>query len=195
MTVVAPREVLVDGKTPGTVSLIVWGAAQRVQYDVAVAPAITQLQQQFRNLFPGEDINVTINDEATTLTGNVSSNAIMLRAGEIAEKTSSKTTVINLLQVPGGAQSQQVLLQVRFAEVNRQALKEAGSSSSPGQSRTRRPDTTEQFSASPIYREGRDADVQRLPEPLRLQHRAQRRRPHQGAPDARAFSRAWPSRT
>src|SRR5262245_46966466 len=33
---VQPREVLVDGKAPGTVSLIVWGGPQRVQYDVVV---------------------------------------------------------------------------------------------------------------------------------------------------------------
>ena len=34
--------------------------------------------------------------------------------------------VINLLQVPGGSESQQVMLQVRFAEVNRRALQELG---------------------------------------------------------------------
>src|SRR5262249_51951967 len=38
----------------------------------------------------------------------------------------SKTKVINMLQVPGGGQSEQVMLQVRFAEVNRQALLDAG---------------------------------------------------------------------
>ncbi len=34
--VVRPREVLVDGKAPGTVSLIVWGGDQRKHYDVVV---------------------------------------------------------------------------------------------------------------------------------------------------------------
>ncbi len=151
-TVVEPREVLIDGKAPGTVSLILWGDTTRVQYDVAVAPAITQLQQQLRELFPGEDINVTITDEATTLWGRVSSNAIMLRAGEIATKTSSKTKVINLLQVPGGIESQQVLLQVRFAEVNRNALKEAGINIFTGQSKdTIARSATEQFSSSPVF--------------------------------------------
>ena len=117
--VVAPREILIDGKAQGTISLIVWGEGRRTQYDVAVDAAVTQLQQQLRNLFPGEDIRVTVNEEETTLSGRVSSNAIMLKAGEIAEKTSSKQKVINLLQVPGGIDTQQVMLQVRFAEVNR----------------------------------------------------------------------------
>ncbi len=50
----------------------------------------------------------------------------MLRAGEIAEGMSTKTGVINMLQLPGAAESQQVMLQVRVAEVNRRALHELG---------------------------------------------------------------------
>src|SRR3954452_10395002 len=92
--VVAPREILIDGKAQGTISLIIWGDGRRVQYDVAVDSPVTQLQQQLRNLFPGEDILVTVNEEQTTLSGRVSSNAIMLKAGEIAEKTSAKQKVI-----------------------------------------------------------------------------------------------------
>ena len=34
--VVQPREILIDGKAAGTVSLIVWGAQERRQYDVVV---------------------------------------------------------------------------------------------------------------------------------------------------------------
>jgi pilus assembly protein CpaC len=125
-TVVAPREVLIDGKAPGTISLILWGGNQRAQYDLVIDPGVGALQQQLRGLFPGEDISVTVNDEAITLSGRVSSNTVMLRAGEIAEKTSSKSKVINLLRVPGTIDSQQVLLQVRFAEVNRNVLRETG---------------------------------------------------------------------
>ena len=124
--VVEPREILIDGKAPGTVTMILWGAERRVQYDVVVDPPVSAIQQQLRNLFPGEDINVTVQDEATTLSGRVSSTAVMLKAAEIAQITSSKTKVINLLQVPGGGTSDQVLLQVRFAEVDRQAVTEAG---------------------------------------------------------------------
>src|SRR5437867_4088757 len=76
--VVEPREVLIDGKAPGTVSLILWGNDRRVQYDVAIDAGVTPLQQQFRSLFPGEDINVTVNEEATTLSGRVTNNAVML---------------------------------------------------------------------------------------------------------------------
>jgi pilus assembly protein CpaC len=124
--VVQPREVLIDGKGPGTVSLIIWGGDQRRQYDIVVDPGVTTLEQTFQKLFPGEDLHVAMNDESVILTGNVSSNAVMLRAGEIAAGMSSKTKVINLLQLPGGSGSQQVLLQVRIAEVNRRAVQELG---------------------------------------------------------------------
>ena len=124
--VVQPREILVDGKKGGTVSLIVWGAEGRVQYDIVVEPAITTLEQHLQALFPGEAITVSVSDEAVILSGLVSSTATMLRAGEIAKASLSKSKVINMLRVPGGSESQQVMLQVRFAEVNRRALTELG---------------------------------------------------------------------
>ena len=124
--VVQPREILIDGKGAGTVSLIVWGTARRVQYDVVVEAAITSLQQNLQALFPGEDIQISVSDDALVLSGRVSSTAVMLKAGEIAAASASKGKVINLLQVPGGSESQQVMLQVRFAEVNRRAIRELG---------------------------------------------------------------------
>ncbi len=130
--VVQPREVLIDGKSPGTVSLIIWGVARRAQYDVVVELGVSTLQQKLQALFPGEDINTTLNDEALILSGRVSSTAVMLRAGEIAQASASKVKVINLLQLPGPPGSQQVLLQVRIAEVNRKAVSELGASAFMG---------------------------------------------------------------
>jgi pilus assembly protein CpaC len=128
-TVVLPREILIDGKAPGTISLIVWGAAnQRVQYDVVVEQPIAGLEQQLRVLFPGEEIQVTLNADAIVLSGRVSSTQIMLRAAEVARASAPKGNVINMLQVPGAIDAQQVMLQVRFAEVNRRALSELGAS-------------------------------------------------------------------
>ena len=146
-TVVQPREILIDGKKAGTVSLIVWSATDRKQYDVVVEPAITVLQQHLQTLFPGEDISVSVSDEAIILSGNVSSTNVMLRAGEIATAAASKAKIINMLQVPGGSESQQVMLQVRFAEVNRRALTELGISLFANRSRFAARSTTQQFAA------------------------------------------------
>lgn len=124
--VVQPREILVDGKTAGTISLIVWGAVTRKQYDVIVEQPVAPLEQNLRALFPGEDVTVSTSEGATILSGRVSSTNVMLRMGEIAAASIPKAQLVNLLQVPGGSESQQVMLQVRFAEVNRRALTEAG---------------------------------------------------------------------
>ena len=145
--VVQPREVLVDGKKSGTVSLILWAADRRKQYDIVVEPSITQLEQQLQTLFPGEDIAVSVNDEAIVLSGHVSSTAVMLRAAEIATSSASKSKIINMLQVPGGSESQQVMLQVRFAEVNRKALTELGLNLFVNRERFAARSTTQQFAA------------------------------------------------
>ena len=122
------REVLIDGKAAGTVSLIIWGASERRQYDVVVDPGVSTLEQRIQALFPGEDIKVSTNGDAVILSGKVSSNVVALRAAEIATATASKLKIVNLLQLPGGEGSQQVMLQVRFAEVSRRALREIGAS-------------------------------------------------------------------
>jgi pilus assembly protein CpaC len=150
-TAVAPREVLIDGKAAGTISLILWGTGgARKQYDVVVDAGVPILQQQLAALFPGEDIRVAVNDEALVLSGSVSSNSVMLRAAELAAASSGKYKIINMLQLPGGSESQQVMLQVRFAEVSRRALMELGVSlfTSPGGvNNTLARTTTQQFAA------------------------------------------------
>jgi pilus assembly protein CpaC len=149
-TVVQPREILIDGKAPGTISLIVWGPTSRTQYDLVVEQPVTSLQQNLAMLFPGEDIQVSTSDDSTILSGQVSSTNVMLRAGEIAQAATAKRAVLNLLQVPGGNESQQVLLQVRFAEVNRRVLHEVGLSLALNKENWAGRMTTQQFSAPAV---------------------------------------------
>ncbi len=125
-TAVSPRELLIDGKTAGTISLIVWGAAARVHYELVVEPAVTTLEQRMQELFPGEDIKVSVTEGSVILSGRASNNEVMLRAGEVAATSMPDLEVMNLLQLPGGGGSQQVMLQVRVAEVNRRAIEELG---------------------------------------------------------------------
>jgi pilus assembly protein CpaC len=154
-TVVQPRQILVDGKAPGTVSLIVWSATDQRYYDLAVDPAVTTLQQQLLVLFPTEDIRVNATDEAIILSGTVSGNPVSLRAAEIAQASSAKMKVINMLQLPGGQESQQVMLQVRFAEVNRRAVTELGASFFVSRPNAAGRSSTQQF-AAPGFETGDD---------------------------------------
>ena len=88
-----------------------------------------------------------MSDDATILSGQVSSTNVMLRAAEIAQASTAKRAVINMMQVPGGSESQQVLLQVRFAEVNRRVLQELGVSLFVNRQRFSARTTTQQFAA------------------------------------------------
>ena len=145
--VVKPREVLVDGKSAGTVSLIVWGGDVRKHYDIVVDAGVSMLQQNFQDLFRGEDINVAVTENSVILSGSVSNNDVMLRAAEIARSAFPKSTVVNMLQLPGGSLSKQVMLQVRFAEVNRNALLQAGLSLFSTRTGFTARSTTQQFAA------------------------------------------------
>lgn len=145
--VVAPREVLIDGKGPGTVSLIVWGAAERKQYDVVVDQGTSVIEQQLHLLFPGEDVHVSSTEDSVVLHGRASSNEVSLRLAEIAAAAAPKAKLINMLELPGGSESQQVMLQVRVAEVNRRALSEAGLGLFTTRQDVAARSTTQQFSA------------------------------------------------
>jgi pilus assembly protein CpaC len=90
------------------------------------------------------------------LSGRVSSNAVHLRAAEVAQASAPKLTVLNMLQLPGGGGSQQVLLQVRFAEVNRRAITELGVNPFTTRNTFTARSTTQQFPA-PIFDDTNDA--------------------------------------
>jgi pilus assembly protein CpaC len=150
ITVVDARGLLIDGKKPGTTSLIIWGDANRVQYDLVVDPAVSVLQRQMQTVFPNEDILVSETPDAVILTGRASSNQVMLQAGLLAETLAPKAKLLNLLQLPGGQGSQQVMLQVRVAEVNRRIVQELGATLFTGPTGYRdiiARSTTQQFAA------------------------------------------------
>jgi pilus assembly protein CpaC len=153
-TVVSPRELLVDGKAPGTISLIVWGETRRVHYELVVEPAVTILEQRLRELFPGEDITVSVSEGAVILSGAATTNEVMLRVGEIAATSMPEQKIINMLRLPGGDGSQQVLLQVRVAEVNRRAVQELGLSLFSTRDNFMSRSTTQQFAAPDFDQDG-----------------------------------------
>ena len=145
---VTTRQLLINGKKPGTVSMWVWGQeGQQLHYELVVDPGITTLQQKLQQLFPGEDIQVSLLEGALVLSGRVSNNNVMIRAADIAQASAPAARVINLLQLPGGIGSQQVLLQVRVAEVNRRAIRELGISLFATRAGFTARGTTQQFPA------------------------------------------------
>jgi pilus assembly protein CpaC len=89
---------------------------------VAVTPNVEPIRQLMRDGFPGESIDVFSTKESMILVGNVSSAAIAERALALAN-TAVKGAVSNLQIAPPPA-DKQILLKVRFAELNRTASTE-----------------------------------------------------------------------
>ena len=150
--VTSPSEVLVHGKAPGTISLLVWGDTGDIRtFDVIVRRDLSELEQRVRQLFPGEPIQVSSNGGDVVLSGIVSSKYVVDKATSLATGYVEKAeNVVNLLRQQEGVASNQILLRVRFAEVSRSAMQELGVSlftSPTGIENTIGRVTTQQFAA------------------------------------------------
>lgn len=128
--VTTPQQVLVHGKTPGTISLFVWDRAGGITtYEVNVRRDLSQLIDQMKQLFPGEPIVVTGSGKDVVISGTVTSKYVIDKAADVASGyVEKKENVVNLLKQQEGVASNQVLLRVRFAEVSRSAMQELGAS-------------------------------------------------------------------
>jgi pilus assembly protein CpaC len=128
--VTAPRELLVHGKTPGTISLLVWNDNGRItSYEVAVRRDFSPLDAQIKRQFPDEQISVASNGKDVVLSGIVSTKFVIDRASSLAVGYVDKAeNVVNLLRQQESTLTNQVMLKVRFAEVSRQAMQELGAS-------------------------------------------------------------------
>jgi pilus assembly protein CpaC len=118
--VVSPTEVLVNGKTLGTTSLVLWDNTGTPRlYSIEVTADAPGLERYLRALMPDEGITVSASGNSVTLSGNVKDPNSVARAIEVAKSTGA-VIVDNMVAPP----AVQVLLQVRFAEINRSATKE-----------------------------------------------------------------------
>lgn len=120
------QSLYVLGKKTGTTTLTLYGPGnQLIQVvDVAVGPDVVSLRRQFSDLMPGEKIGAKTSNESVVLTGTASSAVAVDKAVQLASTyTGGPDKVVNMLTI--GA-SQQVMLEVRFSEVNRGVSKDLG---------------------------------------------------------------------
>jgi len=124
LEVVTPTQILVHGRSAGEVSLLIWDELERSRsFDLRVDVDVTAAAEEERNVFPDEQIVVTPSRSAIVLSGHVSDESVAKRAEAIA--TAYSKNVVNVLTFgPTGAQ--EVLLQVKFAEVDRAATTQLG---------------------------------------------------------------------
>ena len=122
--VITPTQILVHGRAPGEVSLLIWDEHERSRsFDLRVDVDVTAAAEEEKRVFPDEQITVSPSRSAIVLSGHVSTEDTAKRAGMIAEAYSKN--VVNVLTF-GPVGAQEVLLEVKFAEVDRSALTQLG---------------------------------------------------------------------
>jgi pilus assembly protein CpaC len=116
--------IYVLGRKYGTTNLTLKGQDGDVVavVDVVVTYDIDGLRQSLHNLVPDENIAVSADGDAISLSGQVSSADHLRQILAVADRY-APGKVTNMLSLGG---SQQVLLEVKFAEVQRSAIRELG---------------------------------------------------------------------
>ena len=122
VTSISPTRLLVRGIKGGATQLIIWDEnEQSQQIDVLVQANLLQLRELYARLMPQANIDIVDTDNIVVLTGQVPTVQQGDQAAALAGGYGSK--VLNLLEVAGG---QQVMLQIRFAEVSKSAISQLG---------------------------------------------------------------------
>lgn len=121
---VTPTQILIHGRAPGEISLILWNEQEQSRtFDLRVDIDVTAAATEIHRAMPEQQVQVEAMRSALVLTGHVAAKEDAERAAAIAGAF-SKNVVNALTYGPVGAQ--EVLLQVRFAEVDRTALTQLG---------------------------------------------------------------------
>jgi pilus assembly protein CpaC len=120
----SPTEIVVEGKAPGASSLILWDANGRSQVlDVVSDIDIAALRNVIQKTYPNEHLQLEADGGRLLLTGTASKPHIVEDLGKMASVYSKD--VVNSILVPI-SHDRQVLLEVKFAEVDRAALSQVG---------------------------------------------------------------------
>jgi pilus assembly protein CpaC len=124
---VTPDQVLVNGKAFGQVNFIAWeqSGGQFMVFDVYVRANLSLIDSQIRALFPKDDIRLSQANGSVVISGSVSNAATAAQVQSVVEAANFKT--VNMLTSPT-SNAPQVQLQVRVAEVNRNKLRDYGTS-------------------------------------------------------------------
>src|SRR5271169_6331593 len=122
--VVSPYQVLVNGKAPGGVSLMLWDESDQSQaFEVSVDIDILSLTEKIHEVFPNEQVQIETSKDSVILSGHASSAAV---ADKILEVVKSATPKVTSLIATPVVQPGEILLEVKFAEVDRSAVSQFG---------------------------------------------------------------------
>ena len=125
LILISEREIYVNGLAPGVTNLSMWGKTRFTSATVTVEADLTLLKEKLHQILPKEKIGAEAAGDSIVLSGEVS--------GPVAQSTAlalalpyaggKKEKVVNLMHVGG---VQQVMLEVRVAEINRLVAERIG---------------------------------------------------------------------
>lgn len=124
ISTLSDKSIYVLGKAPGRTTLTLLSPEGTLisNVEVHVTPDIAEFKERLQQILPGENIEVRTANDGIVLSGQVSSTAKLDRALDLANRY-APDRVSNLMVVGG---TQQVMLKVRFAEMNRSVSKALG---------------------------------------------------------------------
>lgn len=124
IVVISPRQIYIAAKELGSTTMTLWSGQDVLDvYDVVVTPDVTRLKRMIHEILPNENnVQVLSSGDAITLSGYVSNTASLAAVLSLAEAEAPEK-VVNLLSVDG---IQQVMLEVRVAEMSRSVTKRLG---------------------------------------------------------------------
>ena len=122
ISTLSDRSIYVLGKAPGRTTLTLLGPDGKLitNVDVQVTLDVAEFKERLQQILPNEKIEVRTANDGIVLSGVVSSTAALDRALDLAERYAPQR-VSNLMGVGG---TQQVMLKVRFAEMQRSVSKQ-----------------------------------------------------------------------
>lgn len=128
VSVVSPREVMINAKGLGKSTVIIWegGDAPR-RYNVTVladSMEFDAVKKAVGDAMAGGQIAITGNLETVVLSGRADTVEAAKKAEAIASTYGKR--VVNLIQTPAPPEPRQVMLEVKFAAIDRIALQEIG---------------------------------------------------------------------
>src|SRR4051812_5301923 len=122
---ITAREILINAKANGQSTLVVWSkTGERSFFAVTVEQNLEGILKLLKEAFPNETMEVVASRDSAALNGRVSSQQVADRA--IALITPLVKSVVNNLQIAPGPIEKQIILHVKFAEVNRNEADQLG---------------------------------------------------------------------
>src|SRR5438067_8144787 len=122
---ITAREILINAKANGQSTLVVWSkSGERSFFAVTVDQNLEPIQKLLKETFPNENIEIHATRDSASMNGRVSSQVVADRA--VALVSSLVKAVVNNLQVAPGPIEKQIVLHVKFAELDRNKAEQLG---------------------------------------------------------------------